>query len=176
MVQIDNKDFEKIIEYEQIKKKIRLIGVQINVAYEKRLPVFVCVLNGAFMFMADLMKEVEIGCEMSFVKLSSYQGDERSGQVKKLIGLNTSLKDREVIVVEDIIDSGNTLRYLLDEIKKENPLSIAVCTLLLKPEALLHEISEIAYVGFEIEKHFVVGYGLDYNGLGRNLKHIYRAV
>lgn len=173
-IQIDDKEFERLIEYDQIKKNIRLIGLQINVAYEKRLPVFISVLNGAFMFTADLMKEVEIGCEISFVKLASYQGEHRNGRVSDLLGLNMSLKDREVIILEDIVDSGNTLKHILDLVKKENPANVAVCTLLLKPQALEHDFSEIAYVGFEIEKEFVLGYGLDYKGLGRNLKDIYR--
>lgn len=173
-IQIDNKEFERFIEYDQIKKKLRLIGIQINVAYEKRLPVFISVLNGAFMFTADLMKEIEIGCEISFVKLASYHGEHRNSEVKDLLGLSMSLKDREVIILEDIIDSGNTLKHILDLVKKENPANVVVCTLLLKPRALEHEFSEIAYVGFEIENEFVLGYGLDYNGLGRNLKDVYR--
>lgn len=175
-IQIDHKEFELMIEYEQIKKRLRLIGIQLNVAYENRIPVFVGVLNGCFMFMADLMKQVHIASEVCFVKMASYQGDQREEEVKSLIGLNHSLKDREVIIVEDIVDSGNTLKKVIELIKKEDPASIAVCTLLLKPDALVNEFEELAYVGFEIENQFVVGYGLDYNGIGRNLKDIYRAV
>ncbi|WP_028296403.1 hypoxanthine phosphoribosyltransferase [Olivibacter sitiensis] len=173
-IQIDKKEFELLLEYDQIEKNIRLIGIQINVAYEKRLPVFISVLNGSFMFAADLLKEIEIGCEISFVKLASYQGERQSEQIKNLIGLNMSLQDREVIILEDIVESGNTLKQVIELVKKEKPASVAVCTLLLKPAALQHDFDEIAYVGFEIENEFVVGYGLDYNGLGRNLKDIYR--
>lgn len=173
---IDHKDFELMIDHEQVKKKLRLIGIQLNVAYEKRVPVFVGILNGCFMFMADLMKQVHIASEVCFIKMASYQGDQRTDTVKSIIGLNTSLKGREVIIVEDIIDSGHTLKKVIDIIKKEEPASIAVCTLLLKPNAIQYDFEEIAYVGFEIENDFVVGYGLDYNGLGRNLKDIYRAV
>ncbi|MGK9117214.1 hypoxanthine phosphoribosyltransferase [Olivibacter jilunii] len=175
-IQIDQKDFELMIEHEQVKKRLRLIGIQLNVAYENRIPVFVGVLNGCFMFMADLMKEVHIASEVCFVKMASYQGDQREEEVKNLIGLSHPLKGREVVIVEDIVDTGNTLKKVIALIAEEEPASIAVCTLLLKPDALEHDFEEIAYVGFEIENQFVVGYGLDYNGIGRNLKDIYRAI
>ncbi|MEH6304784.1 hypoxanthine phosphoribosyltransferase [Olivibacter sp. CPCC 100613] len=175
-IQIDHKDFELMIEHEQVKKRLRLIGIQLNVAYENRIPVFVGVLNGCFMFMADLMKEVHIASEVCFVKMASYRGDQREEEVKTLIGLPNSLKGREVIIVEDIIDTGNTLKQVIELVEREEPVSIAVCTLLLKPEALEYDFEELAYVGFEIENQFVVGYGLDYKGIGRNLKDIYRAV
>lgn len=175
-IQIDHKDFELMIEHEQVKKRLRLIGIQLNVAYENRIPVFVGVLNGCFMFMADLMKEVHIASEVCFVKMASYRGDQREEEVKTLIGLPNSLKGREVIIVEDIIDTGNTLKQVIELVEREEPVSIAVCTMLLKPEALEYDFEELAYVGFEIENQFVVGYGLDYKGIGRNLKDIYRAV
>lgn len=165
-----------MIEHEQVKKRLRLIGIQLNVAYEYSIPVFIGVLNGCFMFMADLMKEVHIASEVCFVKMASYDGDQRQENVKSLIGLSHSLKGREVVIVEDIIDTGNTLKEVIQLVEKEEPASIAVCTLLLKPDALEHEFEELAYVGFEIDNQFVVGYGLDYNGIGRNLKDIYRAV
>ena len=175
-IQIDQKDFELMIDYEQIKKRLRLIGIQLNVAYEKRIPIFIGVLNGCFMFMADLMKQLHIGSEICFVKLASYDGDKRNNEVKQLIGLNQNLKGRDIVIVEDIVDTGNTLKELINCINAHEPASIAVCTLLLKPEALMYDFEEIAYVGFEIENQFVVGYGLDYNGIGRNLKDIYRAI
>ena len=175
-VQIDQKDFELMIDHEQVKKRLRLIRIQLNVAYEKRVPVFVGILNGCFMFMADLMKQVHISSEVCFVKMASYNGIDRSEQMDELIGLNIDLKGRDVIIVEDIIDSGNTLNKVINSIKRLGPSSLAVCTLLLKPAALQHDFDEIAYVGFEIENQFVVGYGLDYNGLGRNLKDIYKAI
>lgn len=173
-IQIDQKEFEVMLEHDQVKKQIRLIGIQLNVAYAKRMPVFIGVLTGSFMFIADLMKEIEIGAEVSFVRVASYQGEERT-KVKEILGLTIDLKDREVIVVEDIVDTGKTLAFLLEEIEKQEPASVAVCTLLLKPGKLEHDFSELAYVGFEISDEFVVGYGLDYNGLGRNLKDIYKA-
>jgi hypoxanthine phosphoribosyltransferase len=174
-IQIDDRDFDLMLEYDQIKKRIRLIGIQLNVDYDNRVPVFVGVLNGSFIFLADLMKEVTISSEVTFIKVSSYDGDTSTGEIKKEIGLQMNLKDRDVIIVEDIVDTGNTLRYLLDMIHEQKPASVCVCTLLLKPKSLKHTIDEITYVGFEIPDEFVVGYGLDYNGLGRNLKDIYRA-
>ncbi|MES2875740.1 MAG: hypoxanthine phosphoribosyltransferase [Bacteroidota bacterium] len=175
-IEIDEKVFDVMLEYEQIKKRIRLIGIQLNVDFENRIPVFVGVLNGSFIFLADLIKEIDISSEVTFVKVSSYKGDKSTGKIKEEIGLQMKLKDRDVVVVEDIVDSGETLRYILDLIKAEEPASINVCTLLLKPKSLKTKFEEICYVGFEIPDEFVVGYGLDYNGLGRNLRDIYRAV
>ncbi|MXV14727.1 hypoxanthine phosphoribosyltransferase [Hufsiella ginkgonis] len=175
-IQVDDKEFELMIEYEQIKKRIRLIGIQLNVDYEGRVPVFIGVLNGSFLFLADLMKEIEIASEVTFIKVSSYEGDSSTGRVKKVIGLELDLRKRDVIIVEDIVDTGITMDHLLTELKQLEPASIAVCSLLVKPQSMQHEIEELDYVAFEIPNDFVVGYGLDYNGLGRNLKDIYRAV
>src|SRR5690606_27624500 len=143
--------------------------------YEKQVPVFIGVLNGCFMFMSDLMKEIDIAAEVCFIKLASYEGEEQKDSIQEIIGLCVDIKDREVIIVEDIIDTGNTLDYLLNKIKEKHPASISICTLLLKPQKLQHQFDNIAYVGFEIPDAFVVGYGLDFNGLGRNLKDIYKA-
>lgn len=175
-IEIDEKIFDLMLEYDQIKKRIRLLGIQLNVDYENRIPVFIGVLNGSFIFLADLVKEISISSEVTFVKVSSYDGTRSSGKIKKEIGLQMSMKDRDVIIVEDIVDTGETIRYLIDMINKEKPASVSVCTLLLKPKSLKSKIDEICYVGFEIPDEFVVGYGLDYNGLGRNLKDIFRAV
>ncbi len=175
-IEIDEKNFELMLELDQIEKRIRLLGIQINVDFENRIPVFIGVLNGSFIFLADLMKEINIASELTFVKVSSYKGDQSSGEIKEDLGINMSLKDRDVILVEDIVDSGKTLRYLLDMVYKENPASVNVCTLLMKPKSLNTKFDEISYVGFEIPDDFVVGFGLDYNGLGRNLNDIYRAI
>lgn len=172
-ITIDGLEFEQLIDNEQIQKRIRLIGIDVNVKYEDKLPVFIGVLNGSFMFMADLLKQVTIPCEMSFVKLASYQGVERQG-ISELIGLEMDLKGRHIIIVEDIVDTGNSLKHTIDALERLEVQSIAVCTLLLKPECMEHTFDNILYVGFEIEKEFVVGYGLDYNGLCRNLQHIYK--
>lgn len=175
-IEIDKKNFELMLELDQIEKRIRLLGIQINVDFENRIPVFVGVLNGSFIFLADLMKEITIASEVTFVKVSSYKGDQSKGKIQEEIGLQMSLKNRDVIVVEDIVDSGKTMQFLLDMIYKENPASVNVCTLLMKPKSLKTKFDEITYVGFEIPDDFVVGFGLDYNGLGRNLNAIYRAV
>ena len=175
IIEIDELRFEPFIDYKQIKKRIRLIAIDINLKYEDKNPVFIGVLNGCFMFMADLMKEIEIDSEMSFVKLSSYHGTEQ-GDLSQLIGVGIDIKDRNVIVVEDVVDSGNSLKYTIDALQREGVRDVAVCTLLLKPSCLQYDFDQIEYVGFEIEKEFVIGYGLDYNGKFRNLKDIYREV
>jgi hypoxanthine phosphoribosyltransferase len=175
-ISVDDKDFELLLEYDQIKKRTRFLGIQINMDYEDKTPLFIGVLNGSFIFMADLIKEIQISSEITFIKVSSYKGDTSTGDVKEVLGLDLDLKGREIIVVEDIIDTGLTLNSVLATIKQQQPASIAVCTLLYKPQAIKEEIEELAYVGFEIPNEFVVGYGLDYNGLGRNLKDIYRAI
>lgn len=175
-IKIDRKAFEQVIDYDQIKKRARLIGIQLNVAYERQNPVFLGVLNGCFMFMGDLMKEVTIACEVSFVKLSSYHGTERNEQINELIGLDVNLRDRDVVIVEDIVDTGHSLKHTIDVVNRHKPASVSVCTLLMKPAALQHRFDNIAYVGFEIPNDFIVGYGMDYNGLGRNLRDIYKVV
>jgi len=175
-IRINQKAFERIIDYNQIKKRIRLIGIQLNVAYENQHPIFIGVLNGSFMVMADLMKQIHIASEISFIKLSSYNGSRRGDQVIELIGLDNNLEGREVIIVEDIVDTGHSLKHTLDAVYAQKPSSVAVCTLLLKPKALQYTFDNIAYVGFEIDNEFVVGYGLDYQGLGRTLPDIYREI
>jgi hypoxanthine phosphoribosyltransferase len=146
------------------------------VDYENKCPILIGVLNGSFLFMADLLKELTIACEIGFIRVSSYKGTESSGEIKQAFGLPDDLENRDVIIVEDIIDTGFTAKYIVDEVKKQNPASIAVCSLLYKPAAMKQKIEEIKYIGFEIPNEFVVGYGLDYDGLGRNLTAIYRAI
>ncbi|KQB99171.1 hypoxanthine phosphoribosyltransferase [Pedobacter sp. Hv1] len=175
-VQVHDKEFEILLENDSINKRIRLIGIQLNVDYENRCPVFIGVLNGSFLFMADLIKEIDIACEIGFIRVASYHGTESVGEIKEAFGLPTDLKDRDVIIVEDIVDTGQTLKYILAKVQQQEPASVTVCSLLFKPAALKEPIAELNYVGFEIPNDFVVGYGLDYNGLGRNLKDIYRAV
>jgi len=173
-VQIDDKEFDLMLSYDQIKKRTRLLGIQLNLDYENRVPLFLGVLNGSFLFMADLIKEINLSCEIAFIKVSSYQGDSSTGIIREVIGLDIDLKDRDIIIVEDIVDTGLTLKHILETIKRHEPASINVCSLLFKPLALKTELDDITYIGFEIPNDFVVGYGLDYNGLGRNLKDIYR--
>jgi len=174
-ITIKDKNFEPLIEYSMIEKRTRLIGIEINVDYENRVPVFIGVLNGSFMFMADLLKEVKIPCETTFVKLASYySGTKSSGNITEELSIAMDLANRDVIIVEDIIDTGKTLDYLIKQIEALKPASIKVATLLLKPDALEVDLGEIDYIGFEIANEFVVGYGLDYDGLGRNSCDIYR--
>ncbi len=175
-IQIHDKDFEILLENDSICKRTRLIGIQLNVDYENRCPIFIGVLNGSFLFMADLLKEIDISCEVGFIRVASYHGTESSGKIQETFGLPNDLKDRDVILVEDIVDTGLTLKYILEKVHAQQPASVAVCSLLLKPKSLKESIAELNYVGFEIPNEFVVGYGLDYDGLGRNLKDIYRAI
>lgn len=172
--EVGDKTFEILIENEHINKRTRLLGIQLNLDYENRCPVFIGVLNGSFLFMADLLKEMEIPCEVGFIRVSSYIGTESTGTLKEAFGMPENLHNRDVILVEDIVDSGLTLKYILEKVYLQNPASVRVCSLLFKPAALLAPIKELEYIGFEIPNEFVVGYGLDYNGLGRNLKDIYR--
>jgi hypoxanthine phosphoribosyltransferase len=174
-VQIEEKDFEILLENDQINKRTRLIGIQLNVDYETRCPIIIGVLNGSFMFMADLLREIDVACEIAFIRVSSYKGTATTGEVKEAFGLPDNLHNRDIILVEDIVDTGRTLKYILEKVQAQQPASVKVCSLLFKPSALLEPIPELEYVGFEIPNEFVVGYGLDYNGLGRNLKDIYRA-
>ncbi|MGM9476465.1 hypoxanthine phosphoribosyltransferase [Pedobacter sp. GSP4] len=174
-IQVEDKEFEIFLENDTLNKRIRLLGIQMNVDYEKKCPLFIGVLNGSFLFMADLIKEINVPCEVAFMRVASYEGTASTGKVKELIGLPENIEGRDIIVVEDIVDTGLTLSHILKTIKEKKPASIKVSTLLLKPSALQHEIEELEYVGFEIPNEFVVGYGLDYNGLGRNLTDIYRA-
>jgi hypoxanthine phosphoribosyltransferase len=176
-VKVVDLEFEPLITHDTIQKRVAVIAGEINKEYEGKLPVFLGVLNGSFLFIADLMKEVTIPCEVTFTKLASYFGGTSSSRtVRNDIDLGVDIKDRHVIIVEDIIDSGNTLAYLIERLRVFKPASLKVCTLLSKTSAIEIFIQELTYVGFEIENEFVVGYGLDYKEQGRNLKDIYRLV
>lgn len=173
MVTIGDLTFEIFLTDEEILQETASLGKQLSADYSGKDLVFIAVLNGAFMFAADLMKNISIPAEISFVKVSSYTGLSNSEEVKELIGLNTSIQGKHVVLIEDIVDTGNTIDKLLVSLEKEEPLSVKVCTLLYKPEAF-KGINKPDYVGFSIPNAFVVGYGLDYNELGRNLKAIYQ--
>lgn len=167
-------DFEPLIKAGDIEKRVKEIATEINSDYGNSHPVLVGVLNGCFLFIADLVKQINIPCEVTFIKLSSYRGGIASTrEIRNDIGLMVDIKGRDVLVVEDIVDTGNTAGYLIDKLKANEPASLKLCSLLLKPDALEREIAELKYVGFEIQNHFVVGYGLDYKELGRNLRDIY---
>lgn len=175
-IEVGDKQFELYIENDSIAKRTRLIGTELNVDYEGRCPIFIGVLNGSFLFMADLLKEIDIACEVGFMRVTSYEGTASSGAIKEVFGLSEDLKGRDVILVEDIVDTGFTLKFILEKVYLQEPASVRVCTLLYKPEAIRYPIEELEYIGFEIPNEFVVGYGLDYNGLGRNLNDIYRVI
>jgi len=172
-ITVHDLEFEPFLTYEEITTRIHALGASINADYAGKNPVFIGVLNGCFMFMADLMKEIHIPCEMSFVKLASYHGTE-AGKISQLLGVGIDLKNRDVVIVEDVVDTGNSLVHTLQALANLDVASISVCSLLLKPACLEHKFDNLDYVGFEIEKEFVVGYGLDYDGQGRNLTHIYK--
>jgi hypoxanthine phosphoribosyltransferase len=171
-IQIKDKSFEIVIANEKIQRRVCELAVQISKDYQGKELLFIPVLNGAFLFSSDLIKEITIPCQISFIKVSSYSGIESSGTIKELIGLNLDLSDKHVLLVDDIVDTGLTMSTIMQEISKLQPASVEVVSLLLKPEALQKNLN-LKYVGFTIPNSFVVGYGLDYNGYGRNLKDIY---
>jgi hypoxanthine phosphoribosyltransferase len=176
-IKIADLEFEPLIDEKLITERTKTIGQQLNADYQNSTPVFVGVLNGSFLFIADLIKQIDIPCEVAFTKLASYYGGTASKlKIRDDIDLALDIKDRDVVIIEDIVDTGNTLHYLIDKLKVRQPASIKVCSLLLKPASLQKSIEELKYVGFEIENEFVVGYGLDYQELGRNLKDIYKKV
>lgn len=165
--------FEVFIRKEEIAAEIKAMAEVLKTEYTGKDVVFVAVLNGAFMFAADLMKAVDLPCEITFVKVSSYKGTATTGRVDEVIGLTTSLKDKHVVIVEDIVDTGITMEKLFTLISVEKPASVKIATLLYKPEAFKGKHTP-NFIGFSIPNKFVVGYGLDYNELGRNTEHIYQ--
>ncbi len=171
--QFHNKEFRTYLPAEVIAKRIKKLGAEITEDYRGKNPVFLGILNGCFMFVADLFKHLEMDCTITFVKLASYKGTTSTGNVITAIGLEESLQDRDIIIVEDIVDTGNTMLSFLITLAKYEPRSVKICTLLSKPTALMHNLT-LHYVGFEIPDKFVIGYGLDYDGLGRNLPDIYK--
>ncbi len=174
-VQIKDKKFQLSIGNEQIQNAIQRIATQINNDLRNEQPLFIGVLNGCFMFMADLMKKIDIPCEVSFIKFSSYAGTKTTGEAKQILGLNENIEGRTVVVVEDIVDTGITMEKLLKELHKHNPKQIKIATFLQKPDALQRDV-KTDYVAMEIPNDFIVGYGLNYDGFGRNLNEIYTIV
>jgi len=172
-MKIKDKSFRILIKEEELQSRIAEISKAINKDYKDKTPLFIAILNGSFMFAADIMKDISLSSEISFIKLASYTEMKSSGNVKELIGLNENVFKRHIIILEDIIDSGRTMASVLDEFRERGAASVEVATLLLKPEALKVEL-DIKYTGFKISDEFVVGYGLDYDGLGRNTRAIYQ--
>ena len=171
-VVVHGKKFRKLISAAIIQKAISFVAKKIDKDCRNKRPIFLSVLNGSFLFTADLLKRVKCECEISFIKISSYSGTQSTGNMNTLIGLNENLKGRTVVIVEDIVDSGNTLEKVLSELKKHNPKSVKVAALFFKPEAYTKKI-KLDYVGMNVPHKFLLGYGLDYDGLGRNLQDVY---
>jgi hypoxanthine phosphoribosyltransferase len=171
-ITIHDKTFRLYIENEIIATHVSRIAEALNSDYEKEVPVFLVVLNGAFMFASDLLKQIQVQCEVSFIKLASYRGTSSTGAVTELVGLTEELKGRSVVIVEDIVDSGLTLEMLITALEKKNVRNIRVATAFFKPGTYTRPYP-VDYYAFSIPNEFVIGYGMDYQGLGRNLKDIY---
>lgn len=174
-IKIKDKNFAVSIPEAKILEEVERLAAQISRDLEGKNPLFLGILNGSFMFAADLFRRITIPAEISFVKLASYEGTASTGVIKEVIGLSENISGRTIVVVEDIVDTGCTMQKLLENLGTRSPESIHVCTLLLKPEKLKVPLN-VEYVALEIPNDFIVGYGLDYDGFGRNLKDIYTVV
>jgi hypoxanthine phosphoribosyltransferase len=174
-IYVHDKVFEPYISQSSISGKIKSMAQQLNKDYADKKPLFIAILNGSFIFAADLFKELSIEAEICFIKLASYKGTKSSGQVITAIGLDTDVFKRHVVIVEDIVDTGKTLNEFLPQLHHQQPASLKIAALLHKPEATVYPIS-VDYLGFSVPNKFLLGYGLDYNGLGRNIPEIYKLV
>jgi len=172
-IKVHDKEFFSYITSQEIEEQVARIAAEINRDYEGKKPLFIAILNGAFIFAADLFKHLTVEAEICFIKLASYKGVKSTGKVITAIGLDIDLYSREVIIIEDIVDTGKTLSQFLPQLEHHHPASLKIASLLHKPEAMVHPI-KIDYLGFTIPNKFVIGYGLDYDGLGRNIKEIYQ--
>lgn len=172
-IQIHDLQFVPLITEEAIQDRVRALGQELTDRYRGKNPLFISILSGAFVFASDLIRAFDSHCEIGFVKLASYSGTRSSGDVQTVMGLDKDLKDRHLVVVEDIVDTGRTLHFFLDHLRAQSPASVSVVTFLRKPDAALFPVP-VDQVGFDIEDKFVVGYGLDYDGLGRNLAGIWQ--
>jgi hypoxanthine phosphoribosyltransferase len=173
MIRVHDKSFTPYLAAGDIEKAIQRVAGDINRDYRGKRPLFISILNGSFMFAADLFKELTIDAELSFIKLASYKGMKSTGHIITSIGLDTDLFGRDVIIIEDIVDTGKTLSEFLPQLYHQQPASLKIAALLHKPEATLYPI-HIDYLGFSVPNVFLLGYGLDYDGLGRNLREIYQ--
>lgn len=174
-IQVKDRVFVPFIKEEQLQKEVKRVAQEINRDYKDKEPLFLCILNGAFMFAADLLKNVSVPCNVSFVKVASYSGTDTTGKVKELMGLQESVEGRHVIIVEDIVDTGYTMRDILESLEEKNAASVEVCALLCKPDKLKVDL-KLKYLALNIPNGFIVGYGLDYDGFGRNSRDIYQIV
>jgi len=175
IIRVHDKEFGPYLGEELIDEKIQAIADAMNRDYAEKKPLFIAILNGAFMFASDLFKKITIEAEISFIKLASYKGTKSSGQVITAIGLDTDLHGRHVVIVEDIVDTGKTLSEFLPQLEHQQPASLKIAALLHKPEATVYPIT-VNYLGFSVPNKFLLGYGLDYDGLGRNIPSIYQLV
>lgn len=171
-IKLHDKTFKVMIPASEIDAAVERVAKQLDERYKGRMPIFLGVLSGAFLFLSDLVRKISFNSQVAFVKISSYEGTESSGEVKQQLGIDFDIEGRDVIIVEDIVETGHSMNYLLDYLKRRKPASISICTLFFKPEKFLYEY-EIDYTALSIGNEFIVGYGLDYNQLGRNLKDIY---
>ena len=172
MINILDKTFVPFISKEDIETRITELAASISNDYKDSCPVFLVVLNGAFLFASELVKRIPLSCEITFIRVSSYSKTESTGEVKEIIGIDKNIENRDVIIVEDIVDTGLTMSQLIAQIRQKSPRSVEIATLLHKPESQKTPI-ELRYTGFKIPNKFVVGYGLDYDEIGRNLDSIY---
>lgn len=174
-VRVKDKDFSLYMSEATIVERVKEVASKIDADYRDSKPLFLVVLNGSFVFAADLLRNIDFPCEISFIKMSSYQGTSSTGKVKQLLGLNESIEGRTVIIVEDIIDTGYTMQELVNLLNEKNPEQVVITALFVKPNNIKVPLN-IDYKCFEIENDFIVGYGLDYDGYGRNLSDIYKVV
>jgi hypoxanthine phosphoribosyltransferase len=171
-IQLGDKFFVPYLSEEKILTAVRNVAARINDDMNGKKPLFIVVLNGSFLFAADLVRQIKTECEVSFIKLASYEGTDSTGTVRELVGLSEDITGRHVVVVEDIVDTGNTMVHIVNQLRQMKPASLKLATLLFKPEAYKKDLL-VDYIGIEIPNDFIVGYGLDYDGLGRNLRDIY---
>jgi len=172
-VQVLDKEFALYIPFEKLQSKIHELAMNLQQEIGDKNPLFVVMLNGAFMFAAELMKNFDAPAEISFVKLSSYSGMQSSGKVEKLIGLTNNIKGREIVIIEDIVESGLTMKSMIEMLKEQGAGNVKIAALFVKPNCLIHDV-KVDYPVLEIDDDFIVGFGLDYNGYGRNYKDIYK--
>jgi hypoxanthine phosphoribosyltransferase len=175
LIRVHDKEFEPYLSANDIANTIQRMASELNKDYTGKRPLFIAILNGSFMFASDIFKVINIDAEICFIKLASYKGTKSSGQVITAIGLDTEIYDRHVVILEDIVDTGKTLNEFLPQLEHQQPASLKIAALLHKPDAMVYPI-KIDYLGFSIPNKFVVGYGLDYDGLGRNIGEIYQLI